>query len=492
MRETLGLLASGDPSLDAGRREAPTESTTIGRPRSSSRPTGCRRSCSGRRPPTARRRRRSTSAVDDRSARTRPRAARDRARLRSAPARCSSRSNRSGGRSTATAGPTARTGSPLRASADAWRRDGSPVDANARALGIDPAAVEPWLRAILATWRDSRRDRHRSSRGTSATRRGRSAARSTRRAVAAPSCAGSTTPTTPRSEPTRTPSGSTTTSSRDRGRGPVPVAFMLDVEIPRRTPAGWTTGEQWVVAELRSTRASPTSASSSTRPATPSTRGRSGPDRAFAVMREEHTTLIEALGDIVAWDLYEPAWQAALPRAVGAARGRPAGPLRRCRPRRRLVAVRDRPPSDARSAPRTTSGPRSRSSTSASGPAPRVVVVGGPRPARPDSRLHGQLRARGDRHGRPARSAARAPRRLARRRSRAGTTRSARRSTAGAASATPSDILDGVPRATGLAGRAPRRSAPDCRRRPRPPRLAERDRRPGRRPRPRRTAASGT
>ena len=49
----------------------------------------------------------------------------------------------------------------LRASADAWRRDGSPVDANACSLGVDPADVEPWLRAILGAWRDAAvRERH--------------------------------------------------------------------------------------------------------------------------------------------------------------------------------------------------------------------------------------------------------------------------------------------------------------------------------------------
>ncbi|MBA3878025.1 MAG: hypothetical protein C0498_14095, partial [Anaerolinea sp.] len=41
----------------------------------------------------------------------------------------------------------------LRASAERWSRHGSPIAANAAALGIDPAAVEPTLRRLLATFR---------------------------------------------------------------------------------------------------------------------------------------------------------------------------------------------------------------------------------------------------------------------------------------------------------------------------------------------------
>lgn len=41
----------------------------------------------------------------------------------------------------------------LRASAERWRRDGSPIAANAAALGMDPDAVEPTMRRILATFR---------------------------------------------------------------------------------------------------------------------------------------------------------------------------------------------------------------------------------------------------------------------------------------------------------------------------------------------------
>jgi hypothetical protein len=41
----------------------------------------------------------------------------------------------------------------LRASAERWRRHGSPIAANAAALGMDPEAVEPTMRDILAAYR---------------------------------------------------------------------------------------------------------------------------------------------------------------------------------------------------------------------------------------------------------------------------------------------------------------------------------------------------
>ncbi len=36
-----------------------------------------------------------------------------------------------------------------------WAKDGSPVERNARALGVEPAQVEPWLVSILEAWRDA-------------------------------------------------------------------------------------------------------------------------------------------------------------------------------------------------------------------------------------------------------------------------------------------------------------------------------------------------
>lgn len=204
-------------------------------------------------------------------------------------------------------GPTSPYRVALQASADAWRRDGSPVDANARALGVDPEDVEPWLRAILTTWRevavrgqiepwDERFDNGAFGRVFEDELPTLEDLLRIDHAYYAslgadPDGLGIRYDIAPR-----------------RGRGPVAVAFMLDVGIPRRTSGGWTSGEQWVVASyarpripdlaelLHETGHAIHSRAIRTRPA-------------FAVMREEQTTLIEALGDIVAWDLYEPAWQ---------------------------------------------------------------------------------------------------------------------------------------------------------------------------------------
>jgi hypothetical protein len=211
-------------------------------------------------------------------------------------------------------GPTSPYRVALRASAESWHRDGSPVDANARALGIDPSSVEPWLRAILEAWRDAAvtgptepwDERHAS--GAFSRSYDAELTVAELRAIndacyaalgADPAALGIRYDVEPRP-----------------GRGPVPVAFMVDVDVPRRTPAGWTAGEQWVFASyghprvadlgelLHETGHAIHSRAIRTRPA-------------FAVLREAHTTFIEALADLVAWDLYEPAWQATyLGRAV--------------------------------------------------------------------------------------------------------------------------------------------------------------------------------
>ena len=203
-------------------------------------------------------------------------------------------------------GPT----SPFRvaaaATAETWKGGGSPVDLNARGLGIDPADVEPWLRTILATWRDV-------------------------------AVTGSVEPWDLRFENgafNREMDGELPLAELVRinhawydslgadpaalgidydiaprpGRGPVPVAFALDVDVPRRTADGWTAGEQWGLASygrpripdlgelLHETGHAIHYRAVRTRPA-------------FAPMTDQLNTLVEALGELVAWDLFEPSWQ---------------------------------------------------------------------------------------------------------------------------------------------------------------------------------------
>lgn len=204
-------------------------------------------------------------------------------------------------------GPTSPYRVALRASAEAWQRDGSPVDANARALGIDPADVEPWLRAILETWREV------GVGGPVEPWDERFATGAFSRAMDVE---------VPLAELRRINDAYYASLGGDPavlgirydiaprpGRAPVPVAFMLDVDIPRRAAGRWTPGEQWVFASysrprlpdlgelLHETGHAVHCRAIRTRPA-------------FAVLREATTTLIEALGDLVAWDLYEPRWQA--------------------------------------------------------------------------------------------------------------------------------------------------------------------------------------
>jgi len=93
------------------------------------------------------------------------------------------------------------------------------------------------------------------------------------------------------------------------GRGPVPVAFALDVDVPRRLATGWTPGEQWVLATYGEPHVADLGELlHETGHAIHARAIRARP--AFAVPPEAHTSFIEALGDLVAWDLYEPAWQA--------------------------------------------------------------------------------------------------------------------------------------------------------------------------------------
>ncbi len=203
-------------------------------------------------------------------------------------------------------GPTSPYRVALGASAEAWRRGGSPVDANATALGVPPASVEPWLRSVLEAWRSvavreplEPWDERYASGGFNRAWDDPVTLADLRRINdgwyaslgADPVALGIRYDLGPRAD-----------------RAPVPVAFMLDVDVPRRTSDGWSNGEQWVLASygrpripdlgelLHETGHAIHYRAIRTRPA-------------FAVLREAHTTLIEALGDLAAWDLHEPAWQ---------------------------------------------------------------------------------------------------------------------------------------------------------------------------------------
>ena len=241
----------------------------------------------------------------------------------------------------------------LQASAEAWRRDGSPVDANARALGVDPAELEPWLRAILAAWRDSAvgsgagssiepwDERHATRRVQPDVRRGPAAGR------AAPDRPGVL-------RVARCRSGGARDPLRHRAATrPRPGRDGVHARRRRSRAAVRTAGRPASSGSSRATagRGSRTLASSSTRPAMPSTSRAIRTRPAFAVMTEalhhahRGARRHRRLGSLRAG----LAGTLAGPVRVG--RGRPPRPLRRCRPRRRLVAVRDRPPSESRARP---------------------------------------------------------------------------------------------------------------------------------------------
>lgn len=192
------------------------------------------------------------------------------------------------------------------ATAEAWRRGESPVDLNARGLGIDPSAVEPWLRTILAAWRDLMVSgpvepwdlRFQ----TGAFRRALDRELPTSELVrinhdfyaslgADPAALGIVYDLTPRP-----------------GRGPVPVAFALDVDLPRQAETGWTSGEQWILGTYVRPRIPDLSELlHETGHAIHYRAVRTRP--AFAPMIELLDTLIEALGELAAWDLFEPEFQ---------------------------------------------------------------------------------------------------------------------------------------------------------------------------------------
>ena len=140
-----------------------------------------------------------------------------------------------------------------------------------------------------------------------------------------------------------------------------------------------------------------TSASCSTRAATRSTPRPSGPGRpSWSRPRRTPPT---SKASPTSWAGTPPSRLAASMAGRGGhdRRGRPR-PVWRGDARRLLGAVRDRAPSPSPTADRTTSGPRSRRRPGHRA-APRMVVVGAPRPAHRRPGLHGQLRPGGPHRG---------------------------------------------------------------------------------------------
>ena len=198
-----------------------------------------------------------------------------------------------------------------------------------------------------------------------------------------------------------TSSGSPTTSGRGpagrRSRSPSRSAWARGPPTSRR-PVPGRRGRRG--SSRRTRRAAPgTCSSSSTRAAMRSTRPRSGRARHSWISRTASAAYLEGTADVLGWDVDEPAWQRRwLGEAARAARGAPR-PVRRGHARRLLGALRDRAPPPPGAPPERRldrghrRGPRGRA-------APRVVVVGDPRPADRRPGLPRQLRAVGDHGGR--------------------------------------------------------------------------------------------
>ena len=290
------------------------------------------------------------------------------------------------------------------ASAERWAREGSTIEANAAILGIAPGTFEPMLHAILALGRQVLADAAGLRPGArvepwdyryvvgEAERRLRSAI------------------------PLGRLRPINDTHLRSLGADPDELAIGYDI-VPRRgrpiIPVAFTTGGRpgpWVFATytegglgnlaelLHESGHALHYAAIRTRPA-------------FMEPPADHAAFFEAIAELLGWDVHEPAFQA---RHLGVAVEPRAGGARslRRRPARRLLgALRDRAPPRRRAAaqPRLGRGGRRRPGHRA---APGVVVVGRPRPAHRQPGLPRELRARGDRGGRPPGPDPRAPGRL--------------------------------------------------------------------------------
>ena len=318
-------------------------------------------------------------------------------------------------------------GSPYRAliaaSVERWRIGRSPIDANARALGVTADDIAAWATTALDGWRTAFVEparpaaSPRSSRGTGGGSRAR---RTAHLALALPLDV-----LEPVNRAFHASLGADLDALgivfdiRDRvDRPPVPVAYTTFGERPHRRPDGtWDPGRPVILEDLtdgglgelgelvHETGHAIHIAGIRTRPA-------------YADWPDSDA-LTEALGDIVAVDVHDPAWQRRwVPGGVAA----PAEAARRGRFAETALDAawalfEIRLPRDAGPRPqRPVDGDHVHVARDRAPPG--VVVVGDARAARRGARVHGELRDRGGARGGPPGGDPRGARRLARRRPR--------------------------------------------------------------------------
>ncbi len=192
----------------------------------------------------------------------------------------------------------------VRLSADRWRAHGSPVDEAARAAGVDPALMERWLVSILARWRDVTADSviepwDYDYLGGRADRRldGQISARGLRAL----------------NEEYYRALGANVDSLQvrydlDPREGKTPVAFTTFGRRARQVASTWAPGDEWIFATYRYAGLGNLN----------ELLHESGHAVHIAAIRARPAFLdwpdddafTEGLADIVALEVYEPAWQA--------------------------------------------------------------------------------------------------------------------------------------------------------------------------------------
>jgi len=201
----------------------------------------------------------------------------------------------------------------VRASAARWRRDGSPIAANAAALGMDPDAVEPTLRRVLAAFRGVAMppelvepwDFHYATGGLARRLDPEIPLRRLRPINDAHLVEIGADPGTLRIAYDIVP--------RD-GRPLIPTAFTVALEIARRTSDGWLPARPWAFATYAEGGLGNLE----------ELLHESGHALHYAAVRArpalfswpaDQTAFVEAVADIVGWTVHEPAF---LARHVGA------------------------------------------------------------------------------------------------------------------------------------------------------------------------------